>query len=70
MKDKPIIKYKKWWHRFSPKHRMIIKLMNDMIEYKWDRGMKEELENNIGKHMEELWKAGRTKIGDQMFYWN
>lgn len=65
----PIITYKKWWHRFSPYHRRMIKLLQTFTDYNWAHGMKEEVEAETHKHTMELLKFGRTKIGDKWFYY-
>lgn len=44
----PIITYKKWWHRFIPYYRKNIRVMNDLLEYKFkDPLFCKELENKI-----------------------
>lgn len=47
---KPKITYKKWWQRFIPSWRKKIKLMNIMLDWQWENGMKEEVEENV-RHM-------------------
>ena len=34
--------YKKWWHRFIPRYRRGIKMLNILANHWWDNGGKEE----------------------------
>ena len=69
MNDRPIITYKKWWHRFSPYHRKMIRLMDALLSRQWEEGLREEFLENHKKYMSEFIKEGRVKIGNRTFYW-
>ncbi len=46
----PTVTYKKWWHRFSPHHRKMIRIMNKMmaIEYpRMEKKIQEQYKNFI-----------------------
>lgn len=63
---RPKITYKKWWHRFIPKYRRNIKIMDKMFSHNWYHGGKEEMD----KALTELVIYGKTEIAGKTFYWD
>jgi len=47
MSKAPTIVPIKWWHKFSPKHRRMFRVMNYIMQYHWDSGGEEEYKKNI-----------------------
>lgn len=54
----PKITYKKWWHRFIPKYRKFIKIMNIKLQHDWDNGMREE----VDKRVMDMFLYGNTTV--------
>ncbi len=60
----PTITYQKWWHRFIPKYRKSIWLMNKFMEKDGNR-----FESQMQDRFKEIIMYGKTTIGEKTFYY-